>query len=77
MIYKKRVHGGSIKGANNLKSTMKFETLLSKINFFKPIRLLELAVHLHVFLCDFDRPQIENHFQNTKPVKTELVDTDK
>ena len=63
-----------MKGANDVKSTMKFKTLLLKINFFKPIRLLKFTVHLHVFLNDLDRPQIENHFQNTKPVKTELLD---
>ena len=77
MTYKKRIHGGSKKGANDVKSTMKFKTLLLKINFFKPICLLELTVHLHVFLNDFDQPQTENHFQNTKPVKTELLDIKK
>ena len=66
-----------MKDANDVKSTMKFKTLLLKINFFKPIRLLKLTVHLHVFLNDFDRPQNENHFQNTKPVKTELLDIEK
>ena len=71
------MYGGSIKGANDVKSTMKFNTLLLKIDFFKAMRLLEFTVHLHVFLSDFDRPQIENHFQNTKPVKTELLDIEK
>ena len=66
-----------MKGANDIKSTMKFKTLLWMINFFKPIRLLKLTVHSHVFLSNFDRPQIENHFQNTKPVKTELLDIEK
>ena len=66
-----------MKGANDVKSTLKFKTLFLKINFFKPIRLLELIVHLHVFLSDFERPQIENHFQNTNPVKTELLDIEK
>ena len=66
-----------LKDANDVKSTMKFKTLLLKINFFKAIPLLELTVHLHSFLSDFDRPQIENHFQNTKPVKTELLDIEK
>ena len=77
MIYKKRMYGGSMKDANDVKSTMKFKTLLLKINFIKPIRLLKLTVHLHVFLNDFDRPQIENHFQNTKHVKIELLDIEK
>ena len=73
MSYKQRMYGGSMKGANDCKSTLKFKTLLLKINFFKPIRLLELTVHLRVFRSEFDRPQIENHFQNTNPVKTELL----
>ena len=77
MTYKQRMYGGSLKDTNDVKSTMKFKTLLLKINFFKAIRLLELTVHLHVFLGDFDRSQIENHFQNTKPVKTELLDIKK
>ena len=77
MTYKKRVYGGSMKGANDAKSTTKFKTLWLKINFFKAIRLFELTVRLHVFLSDFDRPQIENHFQNAKPVKTELLDIEK
>ena len=71
------MYGGSMKGANDVKSIMKFKTLLLKINFVKPIRLLKLKVHLHVFFSDFDRPQIENHFQNTKPVKTDLLDIEK
>ena len=66
-----------MKDANDVKSTMKFKTLLLKINFVKPIRLLKLTVHLHVFLNDFDRPQIENHFQNTKHVKIELLDIER
>ena len=77
MTYRKVMYGGSMKGANDVKSTMNFKTLLLKIDFFKAMRLLELTVHLHVFLSDFDRPQIENHFQNTKPVKTELLDIEK
>ena len=56
MTYKKRMYGISIKNANDVKSTMKFKTLLLKINFVKPISLLKLTVHLHVFLSDFDRP---------------------
>ena len=75
--YKKRMYGGSMKGANDVNSTMKFKTILLKVNFFKATRLVKLIVHLHVFLNDFDRPQIENHFQNTKPVKTELLDIEK
>ena len=77
MTYKKVMYGGFIKGANDVKSTLKFNTLLLKIDFFKAIPLLELTVHLHSFLSDFDRSQIENHFQNTKPVKTELLDIKK
>ena len=65
MIYKRRMNGGSMKGVNGVKSSLKFKALLLKINFFKSIRLLELTVHCAstLFLMILTDPKLKTIFK--------------